>query len=193
MRTMEWMKKQKLHAVLINNPRYNQIDCLHLTPSTNKFRCSLSQNLNEEQKAAVRHIVWGEKIEIPTILHGPPGTGKTRTLVAAIAEIVHDTKENILVLAHSNSACDVITKRLIEVLPPSLIFRLYAKSFKEEAVDPKIMPICNFRGGEFQLPSLKYLYQFRVLVTTLLTAGSLMRSRGEDEDFDSSHFPFVFF
>lgn len=98
------------------------------------------------------------------------------------------TKDFTLVLAHSNTACDEICTRLIDVLGDGQLFRLYAKSFNITKVSDKIKPLCNLRDGEFRFPSLSYVYQFRVVVMTLLTAGTLTRARGEAADFESGHF-----
>lgn len=67
-------------------------------------------------------------------------------------------------------------------------FGLYAKSFDKETLCDKIKPICNLTNGEFQLPALKHLYNFRVVVSTLSTSGCLVRAREEEQGFDSSHF-----
>lgn len=207
---LEWFKNHKLHAVLINNQRYDQVDYKILSEHT---LSPFSESLNEEQKSAVQHIVWGQNHGTPILLHGPPGrtksistavfyfiisfsyelgTGKTRTLVASIAEIVRGTNDFVLVLAHSNAACDEIATRLLEVLRKGELFRLYAKSYNKETLNAKIKPICNLYDGGFQFPSLNYLHRFRVVVSTLLTAGCLVRARGVDPDFDSSHFTRIF-
>lgn len=211
--TLEWFKKHKLHTVLVNNELYDQVDYqLPIERNEQKnFKCSISEVLNEEQKSAVQQIVWGENDKVPILLHGPPGrmksafihlieihsaisifyglgTGKTLTLVASIAEIVQGTIDHVLVLAQTNAACDEITVRLTEVLRHGELYRLYAKSFDKETLCDKIKPICNLMNGEFQLPALKHLYGFRVVVSTLSTSGCLVRARGEDQEFDSSHF-----
>lgn len=113
-------------------------------------------------------------------------------MVAAIIEIVRTTNDFVLMLAHSNAACDEITIRLLDILSDDELFRLYAKSVNKESLDARIKQICNLHNGEFNFPSLKYLYQFRVVVSTLFTAGCLVRARDEDEDFDSGHFTRVF-
>lgn len=68
-----------------------------------------NKNLNESQQQAVTAILHNESI---LIVHGPPGTGKTTTLVEAIAQLVK-AGEKILVSAPSNTAVDHITKALI--------------------------------------------------------------------------------
>lgn len=119
------------------------------------------------------------------------GTGKTRTLVAAIEEIVRSTRKCVLVCANSNAACDEVTERLLAVLKKREIFRMYAKSYDKRKISEEIEPICNFTGGEFRFPTLEYLYKFRVLVCTLVTSGCLVRAR-DNGSFNSSHFSHIF-
>lgn len=118
------------------------------------------------------------------------GTGKTRTLVAAIEEIVRSTSKSVLVCANSNSACDEIVTRLIDVLEKGEMFRMYGKSYNYRKVSEKIKPLCNWLKGEFRFPSLEFLYQFRVLVCTLTTAGCLTRAT-EHSQFSARHFSHV--
>lgn len=66
------------------------------------------QNLNDSQKNAVQKILQAEDI---AIIHGPPGTGKTTTLVAAIIETLK-TERQVLVCAPSNTAVDWLTEKL---------------------------------------------------------------------------------
>ncbi len=66
--------------------------------------------LNPSQNEAVNLILQAEDV---AIVHGPPGTGKTTTLVAAIAELVKENKK-VLVCAPSNAAVDFLTLKLAE-------------------------------------------------------------------------------
>ncbi|GAB2813448.1 DEAD/DEAH box helicase [Ferruginibacter profundus] len=68
-----------------------------------------NKNLNNSQQQAVAAITTNEQI---VIVHGPPGTGKTTTLVEAIVQLVR-AGEKILVAAPSNTAVDNIVKGLI--------------------------------------------------------------------------------
>ena len=68
-----------------------------------------NQHLNESQQQAVIAITQNENI---TIVHGPPGTGKTTTLIEAIIQLTK-AGEKVLVSAPSNTAVDNIAKGLI--------------------------------------------------------------------------------
>ena len=78
----------------------------HINPVSFSFN---NKNLNQSQQQAVAAITQNENI---TIVHGPPGTGKTTTLVEAIVQLVK-MGEKILVAAPSNTAVDNIAKGLI--------------------------------------------------------------------------------
>lgn len=77
-----------------------------ITPASYDF---YNKYLNESQQRAVTAITQNEKI---TIVHGPPGTGKTTTLIEAILQLTK-TGEKVLVSAPSNTAVDNIAKGLI--------------------------------------------------------------------------------
>ena len=64
--------------------------------------------LNRSQNDAVHSILSAEDV---AIVHGPPGTGKTTTLVAAIQQLVK-RESPILVCAPSNAATDLLTEKL---------------------------------------------------------------------------------
>ena len=51
------------------------------------FRSFYDRNLNSEQKQAVQKIVSGSSRPAPYLVFGPPGTGKTVTLVEAIKQV----------------------------------------------------------------------------------------------------------
>jgi ATP-dependent RNA/DNA helicase IGHMBP2 len=69
----------------------------------------VDQQLNASQRRAVSAILQNKNI---TIVHGPPGTGKTTTLTEAIVQLVKEG-EKVLVSAPSNTAVDNIAKGLI--------------------------------------------------------------------------------
>ena len=66
--------------------------------------------LNDSQLTALRHVISAKDV---AIIHGPPGTGKTTTLVHAILETVR-RERRVLVCAPSNTAVDLLTEKLAE-------------------------------------------------------------------------------
>ncbi len=66
--------------------------------------------LNDSQLAAVRHVMSAQDV---AIIHGPPGTGKTTTLVQCILETIR-RERRVLVCAPSNTAVDLLTEKLAE-------------------------------------------------------------------------------
>ena len=69
------------------------------------------QKLNTSQKNAVGKILSANEL---AIVHGPPGTGKTTTLVQAIKALVKQENQKILVVAPSNTAVDLLSEKLSE-------------------------------------------------------------------------------
>jgi CheY-like chemotaxis protein len=67
--------------------------------------------LNASQLAAVEKILSAGEL---AIVHGPPGTGKTTTLVQAIKALIQRDNERILVVAPSNTAVDLLSEKLSE-------------------------------------------------------------------------------
>lgn len=67
-------------------------------------------NLNPSQNNAVNQILAARDL---AIVHGPPGTGKTTTLVQAVKQLCK-TEATILVTAPSNTAVDLLTERMAE-------------------------------------------------------------------------------
>lgn len=69
-----------------------------------------NKKLNESQQQAVGKVVQNNGI---TILHGPPGTGKTTTLAEAVLQLIKNG-EKVLISAPSNTAVDHFAKTLIQ-------------------------------------------------------------------------------
>lgn len=76
-------------------------------------------NLNTSQKEAINFAINESAI---TIIHGPPGTGKTYTLIELIKQLTFNNDEKVLVCGPSNISVDTILERLSPI-------------FNEEEVD----------------------------------------------------------
>lgn len=70
-----------------------------------------NRQLNNSQQEAVKAIVENEQL---TIVHGPPGTGKTTTIIEAVVQLVKKG-EKLLVSAPSNTAVDNVARGLLRM------------------------------------------------------------------------------
>lgn len=79
-------------------------------PTFNSITTPVASNgLNAIQEAAVTKILEANEL---AIVHGPPGTGKTTTLVQAIKAIIQQEHKQVLVVAPSNAAVDLLSEKL---------------------------------------------------------------------------------
>ena len=79
---------------------------LKITQKSYDFR---NKSLNDSQQQAVKVMVENQEL---VVLHGPPGTGKTTTLIEGIVQLIQQGKR-VLVAAPSNTAVDNIAKGLL--------------------------------------------------------------------------------
>ncbi|CAE6369801.1 unnamed protein product [Rhizoctonia solani] len=132
---------------------------------------------NEEQYNAITKVIRLPPGSPPFIVFGPPGTGKTVTIVECISQLLNDENVRVLACAPSNSASDLIAQRLIYLrgLQTNELLRLNALwrpriTLPEDLVDYSIM---NTTGSGFQAPTLEQLKPYRVIVTTCSSAALL--------------------
>ncbi|WP_142683077.1 AAA domain-containing protein [Chitinophaga polysaccharea] len=69
----------------------------------------VNPSLNASQQSAVNKILAAGDL---AIVHGPPGTGKTTTLVQAVKALIKQDGQQILVVAPSNAAVDLLSEKL---------------------------------------------------------------------------------
>ncbi|WOL03127.1 putative RNA helicase SDE3 isoform X1 [Canna indica] len=141
----------------------------------------LNPYLNREQVCAVEMIL-GCKGSPPYVIYGPPGTGKTMTLVEAILQLYTTRKKaRVLVCASSNSAADHILEQLLAKDGPGVreneVFRLNAASRPYEDVKPDFIHFCFFDDLVFKCPPLKALLQYKIIISTYMSA-SLLYAEG---------------
>ncbi|XP_062564050.1 putative helicase mov-10-B.1 [Armigeres subalbatus] len=145
---------------------------------------------NEEQQTAVRNILNRVSDPLPYILFGPPGTGKTTTLVEAIVQICSICPSApILVAAQSNSACDEVALRLMKHLAPNKLYRFYSRSSEKRLgeIPAKLQQVSNLASGKHSWPTWEEVYGTRVLICTLSVCGRLVQSK-----IRGNHFKYVF-
>ncbi|PSN29852.1 hypothetical protein C0J52_25288 [Blattella germanica] len=141
---------------------------------------------NPEQRKAVMNIVQGTSRPSAFILHGPPGTGKTVTIVEAILQIKKMFKKShILVCAPSNAACDLLARRLAPHCTTSELLRLHSSSRDWDTVPTDIHKYSNRDAQELE--------KYRIIVCTLISSGRLLPNNFRNDDFrPTGHFTHVF-
>ncbi|KAI5100366.1 RNA helicase Mov10l1, partial [Silurus meridionalis] len=128
------------------------------------FNC----NLNPAQKEAVKRILSGQCRPTPYVLFGPPGTGKTITLIEAILQVYYRVPgSRVLVCTPSNSAADLICIRLHEsgYLKDASMARVNATCRMEEFIPEVLRQYCH--AGE----DVRHASFHRIVVSTCTSAG----------------------
>lgn len=157
---------------------------------------------NPEQQAAVRNVCHNSSQNSPYLIFGPPGTGKTVTLVETILQLWKPPSKitRILVCTPSNSAADEITSRVLRVIydynivPASKvkehIFRMCAMSRSWNLVPPTIQSaeITNHdpRDGRIYFPRKEVIMSYDIVICTFSCASRLVLSQ-----FPSDHFTHI--
>ncbi|MCE7061577.1 AAA domain-containing protein [Dyadobacter sp. CY343] len=124
--------------------------------------------LNPSQNEAVNKILSANEL---AIVHGPPGTGKTTTLVQAVKAMLLKDRKQILVVAPSNTAVDLLSEKLseegLEVLrvgnPVRVSERLLSLTLDSKmAAHSRIKDIKALKkqAGEYKNMAHKYKRQF---------------------------------
>ncbi|XP_029975301.1 putative helicase mov-10-B.2 isoform X2 [Salarias fasciatus] len=130
---------------------------------------------NPEQYQAVQHIVAGSSKPAPYLVFGPPGTGKTVTVVEAIKQIEKtQTSCVILACAPSNSAADLLCRKILDHVDERKVFRMYATSRDPKFVPVELKACSNLVGDSYLFPAKEKLMEYKIIVTTLMTAGRLV-------------------
>ena len=76
----------------------------------NQEDCQFNTELNESQQAAIRFALSASDV---AIIHGPPGTGKTTTIVELICQAI-SKRQKVLACAPSNTAVDNLLEKLVD-------------------------------------------------------------------------------
>jgi hypothetical protein len=135
--------------------------------------------LNWEQQKAIESICSHNYGSLPFLVSGPPGTGKTKTLVETALQLINnvDKVSHILFCAPSDPAADTVVQRLSAHLKPTELLRLNRLSRTFAEVSAAVLPFCYVSQNVFYLPPFKHLMSYKIVVTTCRDASLLMYSR----------------
>lgn len=163
--------------------------------------------LKQEQVCAVQRIVM-HRGPSPYLVEGPLSITRVRKQTkkgVVIKEILTSTGNVIqeavlqlwktsslnqmLICAHSNSACDALIRNLQKEIPVSDIFRSNAAFRELDEVPDDILPHCPYEEKEefFPCPQLVELKKFRIIISTFMSA-----SRLHHEGLKAGHFSHIF-
>ncbi|KAF7505674.1 hypothetical protein GJ744_000523 [Endocarpon pusillum] len=149
--------------------------------------------LNYEQQKAVSAVVDSSFGNVPYLISGPPGTGKTKTIVEITLQLLQRPQHqatgqaspqqtpHILLCAPSDPAADTLASRLASSLTPAELFRLngWSRSFAE--VPGRLLPYSYVDKDLFSLPSFERIMSYKVVVATCRDADMLVRARLTNE------------
>jgi DNA polymerase III delta prime subunit len=149
-----------------------------LNPGSFK-RPFFDEQLNWEQKKAVESICSQNYGTLPFLISGPPGTGKTKTLVEVALQLLKrvDRVSHILFCAPSDPAADMIVQHISAYFNPAELLRLNRPSRAFAEVPGAVLPFCCVSQEKFDLPPFKQLMLCKLVVTTSHDASLLLYSR----------------
>jgi helicase MOV-10 len=134
--------------------------------------------LNFEQAKAVASIRRRNYGTVPYLISGPPGTGKTKTLVETALQLCKTSKiRHILMCAPSDPAADTLVQRLKQHFNPTELLRLNSSSRTFAEVPMDLMPYCFVDATHFGIPPFRELMRFKILVVTCRDADMLVKAR----------------
>jgi len=157
---------------------------------------SLSKTeLTTDQKAAIGGCLLRPRLRL---IRGPPGTGKTATLVELILQVTQSPHIRCLVVGHSNSSVDGLLLRLLKAnpdFPPGAVLRWLSSqrnrvkmrsSLSDAEIDVILDVAATVGSGRGRIPSVptfRQLHDAKVVLATVNTASRLVFSR-EGPPFD---------
>ncbi|XP_024941215.1 putative helicase MOV-10 [Cephus cinctus] len=167
-----------------NKPK-NDVYCI-ITRNLRWFNPDIEQN--DQQKQAILNIMGRTAHPAPYILFGPPGTGKTATLVETVCQIWDNmASSHILICTPSNTAADEITKRLVKFVPPHEIYRMNSPTRQSIDIDHSICDCTNFVEGETVFLPKDMIMLKKIVIVTLISCIRLLSLKLWE-----SHFAYVF-
>ncbi|XP_062855111.1 putative helicase mov-10-B.2 [Trichomycterus rosablanca] len=170
-RAVQLAVQHNLKEVLF--PTQSQIPPPPVARSLRLFDRSLEEN--HEQYTAVCNIVAGVSKPAPYLVFGPPGTGKTVTIVEAIKQVERSGFDvRILACAPSNSAADQLCEKVLKHVDAHSVYRMYASSRNPDQVPENLLAACNLKGDVFEFPCKEEIMKYKILITTVVTAGRLV-------------------
>ena len=165
----------------------------------NSMFCSVSDQFNEKQRQAI--YLMTRPVSSTFILFGPPGTGKTTTLVETVHQLfIKYPDKKFLICTPSNMAADSFAEALLKTNFCDIeeIFRFMSSSHDTSARNQKLNSITKItdikdsQGQTFysiyDFPDANTLKKYRIIICTLGSVPKLFNRGG----LDHGHFSHIF-
>ncbi|KAF2796184.1 P-loop containing nucleoside triphosphate hydrolase protein [Melanomma pulvis-pyrius CBS 109.77] len=148
------------------------------------FRRGLfDHNMNYEQLQVVNSVCENEYGVLPFLISGPPGTGKTKTLVELALNLLNSTEiGHILICAPSDSAADTLVQRLKQHLTPNQLLRFNGPTRGDNEVPQGLLSYCYMKSEMFDLPPFAEFMAYNVVVTSTRDSSILADARLTNTD-----------
>ena len=152
-----------------------------------------SETLSKTQKTGVYSIINSEFISFPTIICGPFGCGKTKTLsVAAKLIAQHFQRSRILIVAKTNSCANLhveLLKRYFDTIgmlrekksKKHILFRHFARKRKLLHYDRSVKDYTSFHGGLYERLPLHELEKCSIIVATTVGCSNIIHPKDRDK------------
>lgn len=106
----------------------------------------INRALDASQRSVIKNILRGELRTLPYLIRGPPGTGKTTTLVEIMLQVMaHNFDARVLVCTQSNSAANLIASKLVDsgrLRREELVRVVGAQTLKGNVLYASLLPYC---------------------------------------------------
>lgn len=128
---------------------------------------------NEQQIIAIENIVRRSlnnngNSRVPYIVFGPPGTGKTVTIIEAIRQIFRHTRNSkVLICAPTNAACDNIASKLVDYFTTEEMLRYISVERTFENMPERVQVYTNK-----QKINQNQIRNYKIIVCTLIKIGT---------------------
>lgn len=141
--------------------------------------------LNNPQKKAVKQILCGSCRPMPYVVLGPPGTGKTITLVEAVCQVATLVDHSVILVATSSNRCaNNIAQKLSTVDLDERFVRLTSLNYFEKGLVPE--DIKKFAiSAQYATPEV--IKKYKIVVGTCSSLGKFMF-----KELPSNYFTHVF-
>jgi hypothetical protein len=187
------MEQAYRNAAHLSNPFWIQsmlfpteADCaVQANPQSGAYKHDLYDRvLNLEQRIAVENVCVQTYGVLPYLISGPPGTGKTKTIIEIALQLVNNVAgvSHILLCAPSEQAADTLANRLRSYVNTNEMLRLNRPTRTFGEVPDTILQYCYTTETQFDMPPFEQLMSYKIVVTSCRDARMLLESRMTNTD-----------